>query len=240
MEDYKVNLVEGETPSTAEKEETVLQNAGVNTDSGNTTYKVDLSKPPEKQEDAIPEQSTDEIPVRNESESSEKVEEEVRSTEEPSEEEKEEVVLELVEEDTTETQVENITETKVEEAPAQEAVDNKIELPENIQKVVEFMEETGGSLEDYVRLNADYSTVDEDTLLKEYYKQSKSHLDNDEIDFLIEDNFSYDEEIDDDRDIRRTKLAYKEELVKAYSLNNFHFFGEEWKRKMVNKKYKKN
>ncbi len=215
MEDYKVNLVEGETPSTAEKEETVLQNAGVNTDSGNTTYKVDLSKPPEKQEDAIPEQSTDEIPVRNESESSEKVEEEVRSTEEPSKEEKEEVVLELVEEDTTETQVENITETKAEEAPAQEAVDNKIELPENIQKVVEFMQETGGSLEDYVRLNADYSTVDEDTLLKEYYKQSKSHLDNDEIDFLIEDNFSYDEEIDDDRDIRRKKLAYKEELVKA-------------------------
>ena len=84
------------------------------------------------------------------------MEEEVRSTEEPSKEEKEEVVLELVEEDTTETQVENITETKAEEAPAQEAVDNKIELPENIQKVVEFMQETGGSLEDYVRLNADY------------------------------------------------------------------------------------
>ena len=77
------------------------------------------------------------------------------------------------------------------------------------------MQETGGSLEDYVRLNADYSNVDNSTLLKEYYKQTKSHLDNDEVDFLIEDNFSYDEDLDDDRDIKRKKLAYKEEIVKA-------------------------
>jgi hypothetical protein len=102
-----------------------------------------------------------------------------------------------------------------EEELQQEEVAPKIDLPENIQKLVNFMEETGGSLEDYVRLNTDYSSVDNKTLLTEYYKQTKSHLDNDEINFLIEDNFSFDEDIDDERDVRRKKLAYKEEIAKA-------------------------
>jgi hypothetical protein len=214
MEDYKVNLVEDENPSAAEKEETVLENAGVDTKSDNTTHKVDLSKPPKTEEkDAVQEQSTDEVPVRNESEVSEKVEEEVRSAEEPTEQE-EETVLELIEEETEENIEEPVNETK-EQEQVEETKENNIELPENIQKVVEFMQETGGSLEDYVRLNADYSNVDDSVLLKEYYKQTKSHLNNDEVDFLIEDNFSFDEEVDDDREIRRKKLAYKEEIVKA-------------------------
>ena len=214
MSDYKVNLVEDENPSTAEREETVLENAGVDTKSEDGTYKVDLREPPKTKENAVQEQSTDEVPVRNESESSEKVEEEVRSTEKSSEEK--ETVLELIEDKDTEAPEpeETTVEETVEEA-VQEAKDKNIELPENIQKVVEFMQETGGSLEDYVRLNADYSNVDNSTLLKEYYKQTKSHLDNDEVDFLIEDNFSYDEDLDDDRDIKRKKLAYKEEIVKA-------------------------
>jgi hypothetical protein len=214
MSDYKVNLVEDENPSAAEREETVLENAGVDTKSEDGTYKVDLREPPKTKENAVQEQSTDEVPVRNESESSEKVEEEVRSTEKPSEEK--ETVLELIEDKDTEAPEpeETTVEETVEEA-VQEAKDKNIELPENIQKVVEFMQETGGSLEDYVRLNADYSNVDNSTLLKEYYKQTKSHLDNDEVDFLIEDNFSYDEDLDDDRDIKRKKLAYKEEIVKA-------------------------
>ena len=89
------------------------------------------------------------------------------------------------------------------------------QLPDNIQKVVDFMHDTGGNLEDYVRLNADYSNVNNDTLLKEYYKKTKPHLDNDEIDFLLEDNFSYDEDIDDERDVRKRKLALKEEVAKA-------------------------
>ena len=77
------------------------------------------------------------------------------------------------------------------------------------------MEETGGTVEDYVRLNADYSNIDNNTLLREYYKQSKPYLDQSEINLLIEDNFKYDEEIDDERDIRRKKLAFKEEVAKA-------------------------
>ena len=82
------------------------------------------------------------------------------------------------------------------------------------------MEDTGGSIEEYVRLNADYSNVDNNTLLKEYYKSTKSHLDNDEINFLIEDRFSYDEDVDDDRDIRKKKLAMKEEIAKAKKFLN--------------------
>jgi hypothetical protein len=89
------------------------------------------------------------------------------------------------------------------------------QLPDNIEKLVSFMEETGGTVEDYVRLNKDYSNVDSDILLKEYYKQTRPHLTIDEIDFLIEDNFDYDEEIDDERDVRKRKLAFKEEVAKA-------------------------
>jgi len=88
-------------------------------------------------------------------------------------------------------------------------------LPENINKLVSFMEETGGTVEDYVRLNHDYSSVNNEALLKEYYKKSRPHLDSEEIDFLMEDEFSYDEDEDDERDIRKKKLAFKEEVAKA-------------------------
>ena len=88
-------------------------------------------------------------------------------------------------------------------------------LPENVEKLVSFMEDTGGTVEDYVRLNADYSEVNNDTLLKEYYKKRKPHLDDDEINFLLEDSFSYDEDLDEERDIRRKKLAFKEEVQEA-------------------------
>jgi hypothetical protein len=88
------------------------------------------------------------------------------------------------------------------------------ELPEGIDKLVKFMEETGGTVQDYARLNADYSNIDNNTLLKEYYKQTKPHLDQEDVDILLDD-FSYDEEIDEDRDIRKKKIAFKEEVAKA-------------------------
>jgi hypothetical protein len=88
-------------------------------------------------------------------------------------------------------------------------------LPDNIEKLVSFMEETGGTVEDYVRLNADYSSVSSETLLKEYYRKSRPHLDAEEIQFIMEENFSYDEEEDEERDIKRKKLAFKEEVNKA-------------------------
>ena len=89
------------------------------------------------------------------------------------------------------------------------------DVPENLEKLVSFMKETGGTIDDYARLNADYSNVDGEALLKEYYKQAKPHLDSEEIDFVIEDNFNFDEDLDEARDIRKKKLAYKEEVAKA-------------------------
>lgn len=95
------------------------------------------------------------------------------------------------------------------EQPATEA------LPEGVQKLVDFMAETGGSLEDYVMLNRDVSQLDDKALLHEFYSRTKSHLNKEEINFLIEDNFDYDEDLDSDRDIRRKKLAFKEEVNAA-------------------------
>ena len=87
-------------------------------------------------------------------------------------------------------------------------------LPENIEKLVSFMEETGGTIDDYVRLNTDYSSVSEDALIKEYYKKTKPYLESEDIDLMLED-YTYDEELDEDRDIRKKKIAYKEEVAKA-------------------------
>ena len=108
--------------------------------------------------------------------------------------------------------------TEVEKEPVQEPVvkqQQQVVLPDNVEKLVEFMHETGGNLQDYVRLNADYSSVDEDTLLQEYYKNSKPHLSPEDLTFVMEENFSYDKDIDEERDIRRKKLAKKEEVAKA-------------------------
>ena len=152
--------------------------------------------------------------------------------EEPKEEVKEEVkdevpvLEEIVEEDpkvkteaevkeTVDEQVEKLQD-KVEEA-VEEAQQTGQELPENIQKVADFINETGGSLEDYVRLNQDYSNVDDNTLLREYYKQTKSHLTDDEISFMMEDQFAIDEEADDEKDQKRKKLALKEQVANAKS-----------------------
>ena len=87
-------------------------------------------------------------------------------------------------------------------------------LPENIEKLVAFMEETGGTIEDYTRLNADYSSIDDTTLLKEYYKKTKPYLESEDISLLLED-YDYDEDLDEEKDIRKKKLAFKEEVAKA-------------------------
>jgi len=96
-----------------------------------------------------------------------------------------------------------------------ESIETGVELPENVQKLMSFMEETGGDLNDYVKLNKDYSQMDNQTLLKEYYKTTKPHLESDEVDFIMEDKFSYDEELDEEKDIRRKKLAMKEQVAEA-------------------------
>jgi len=181
----------------------------------NDIIKVDLT--PKKEEDAIQEQSTDASVLRTE-----QPEVGLPEVVERNEEQKvvtQEVVEEnpIVIQEITEEEVEAEAVQLVEEANA--AIENQEttgkQLPENIEKLVSFMEETGGSVEDYVRLNADYSNVDNTTLLKEYYKNTRPHLDAEEVSFLIEDAFSWDEDIDDERDIKKKKLAFKEEVAKA-------------------------
>ena len=178
--------------------------------------KVDLT--PKKEEDAIQEQSTDESVLRTEQpevglqEVVEENEEPTVVTEEVNEEEKVTVIQEITDEEVVE-ETAKLTE-EVNEAIEDKETTGK-QLPENIENLVSFMEETGGSVEDYVRLNADYSKVDNNTLLKEYYKTTRPHLDTEEVSFLIEDAFSWDEDIDDERDIKKKKLAFKEEVAKA-------------------------
>ena len=199
MEVENEKVVEETTQATTEQvDESKFESAG-----DDSVVKVDLSVPPLEQ----------------------KVETEVVA-----EEKSEEAVTEVVSETETETQVE----TEVQDAPVleeitEEEVEEQVEeaiaeaeatgkpLPENIQKLMDFMDETGGDLSDYVKLNQDYSKLDDQDLLYEYYKQTKPHLDTEEINFLMEDTFSFDEDVDDDRDIRRKKLALKEQVASAKS-----------------------
>ena len=189
-----------------------------------TIAKVDLTKPeatgeitpdvikvqiPKKEEDAIQTQETNDsdaiIKEQPDGVDSKKVVEEIRTTEE---------VKSPIQEITAEEK-EEIKEIKKEVAEAKK--DEKVlgkPLPENIEKLVNFMEETGGDIQDYVRLNADYSNIDNKSLIKEYYKSSKPYLDVEDMDLMLED-FDYDDEMDEPKEIRKKKLAFKEEVAKA-------------------------
>ena len=135
----------------------------------------------------------------------------------------EEVITETTQEEISETEVPALEEITDEETVTEEEVIEALDaneesgkaIPENVQKLMDFMDETGGDLEDYVKLNKDTSGLNDQEALREYYQRTKPHLDSDEISFLIEDGFSYDEDIDDDRDIKRKKLALKEQVAEA-------------------------
>ena len=176
-----------------------------------TVTKLDLSK---KKEDAVQEPSTDEVPVLNQPETSGEVE---KGTPESKPEGTTEEVTSSDDGGEQEVVIQEITEEEVKPVVEQTEDKVKVNLPEGVDKLVKFIEETGGDLQDYVRLNADYSNVDDKALLKEYYKKTKPHLDDEEIDFVMEENFLYDEDLDDERDIKLKKLAQKEEVSKARS-----------------------
>ena len=182
----------------------------------NEIHKVDLGKKEEVKEEikekvknAVQTQETNDsnaiVEEKKDETSSKEVVEEVRSTPEKT---VESPILEIIEDETK--KVEN----EYKEAVRDEKVLGK-QLPENIEKLVSFMEETGGNVEDYVRLNRDYSNIDDNALLREYYKNTKSHLNQEEIEFIMDDNFSYDEDMDEERDVKKKKLAFKEEIAKA-------------------------
>jgi hypothetical protein len=181
------------------------------------------------QANAVQEQSTDEVPVRDEPAVSEEVPEQniEAAVEEPAREEKRVQDEQPVQEEVVEQEsaLQEITDEEVEEVAEQleEDVATAIEesakaganLPENIQKVVDFMDETGGTLEDYVRLNTDYSQLNEDQLLREYYETKYKAYDREDIDFLLNDKFAYDEDLDDEREVRLKKIERKRALSEA-------------------------
>jgi len=188
--------------------------------------KVDLTK--KEENNAIQEQSTDEISVRDEPKTSEGVQE--QNNEKPIKEStgennndapevKVESPIELVEDEKDNTEVARVEPSNEDTSSplGQKEIlqENKTqELPENIEKLLKFMEETGGSIQDYARLNADYSNVDNNTLIREYYKQTKPHLNVDDVNILLEE-FNYDKEEEEPKDIRKKQIAYKEEVAKA-------------------------
>jgi len=203
------NVVEETTQATEQPvEETKFESAG-----DDSVMKIDLNKPPTPKENENKEDNPVDEGVAGVDENADTTEkqEEVQ----PEAEAQETPVLEEITEEEVKEQTEELTE-EVEEAVA-EAQEAGTSLPENLQKVVDFMEETGGGLEDYVRLNQDYSSYDDMSVLREYYKQTKSHLTDDEISFLMEDSFSYDEEVDEEREVKKKKIALKEQVANAKS-----------------------
>jgi len=226
MEEKDENVVEETTQKNQQDpgdenvvkvDESKFESAG-----NDNVLKVDLSKPPtpkqEKNEEPkenteVETSSTNDSGVAAESENAdttqeqEKVQQEAEAQESP--------VLEEITEESTEEEIAEV-EQQVEEAVAEAEATGK-PIPENLQKLMDFMEETGGDLNDYVKLNQDYSGLEDKDLLYEYYKQTRPHLDNEEINFLMEDQFSYDEEEDDEREIKRKKLALKEQVANAKS-----------------------
>ena len=223
MAEIKAKVVDAEEPSIQEKEEAVQKPSSFDEDSG--MYKVNLNEPKQEQ-DAVQEQETEDGVLRGSSENEEageKTEVELQDIREEKEIEETPILEEVIEDDETSDDkapvVAEQEESKVEtvKEPKEETKEPVVDYPENVIDLVKFMNETGGTLEDYVRLNADYTNVDENTLLVEYYKQTKPHLSYDEIQFLMEDEFSFDQEIDEERTIKRKKLALKEEVAKAKS-----------------------
>ena len=181
-------------------------------DKDSDTIKLDLGKLKNPQADANTKQEATEVVADQQAEPVQKVEAEVPQQPEPVQAE-ESFLEEITEEEVVEAAEE--LEEQVEQAIVEQAAG--VELPENIQKVVEFMNDTGGSLQDYVKLNTDYSQLNESQLLREYYETTRPHLDKEDVDFIMEDKFAFDEDIDEERDIRRKKLAKREELAKAKS-----------------------
>jgi len=208
MAEKEEPIADGETGKIKIKKKEVKQPDGNETKGNVTKVAAKMKKPAETVEPTVTK-----VDLNNPSE--ERPAEEVKPEAETQEVEKQDAPV--VEEITNET-VEQVEEVAVEAAEAiKESMETGEPLPENIQKLVNFMDETGGDLNDYVKLNRNYSDMDNQDILYEHYRQTKPHLNAEEINFLLEDQFSFDEDIDDDREIRRKKLALKEQVANAKS-----------------------
>ena len=213
--------VDNEPKSKKETEQAVLDKAVEKGEIDPQSAGKESDETPKINLDAVQKQSTDEVPVRNESGTSEEVQKEnkEKKVEEPAGEDKQEespieiIKEEKIEEGTSQPKVDTNA-AKVNEIPEQKEKAPEQKLPEDIDKLVKFMDDTGGSLEDYVNMNRDVSTLSDAELLRQYYSQAKP-WDSKEISEYMEDNFTYDEETEEPKEIRAKKRAYKEELHNA-------------------------
>lgn len=177
--------------------------------------KIDLNK---KEKNAVPEQESKKEVLQSTEQSKETGEKtEVGLQEMGSTHKKPEKPTEEKEEEITVINANKNINTKSVEENLKNQQSNSDELPENVDKLVKFMKETGGNIEDYLRLNADYSNIEDTALLKEYYKSNKPYLTQEEIELQLEDKFAYDEDYDDEKTVLRKRAAIKEEVEKAKS-----------------------
>jgi len=95
-----------------------------------------------------------------------------------------------------------------------------VELPEDVSKYLKYKQDTGRGINDFYELQKDIDGMDDDIVLAKYYESTEEGLDSDDIQDIIEDKFSYDEDLDDERDVRKIKLAKKRELAKAKTFLN--------------------
>jgi len=212
-EETQVKVAEDENPSTAEQETKVLKKMGADIGEESIT-KVDLRQTKEET-DAVQEQSTDESVSRGSSTDEKTGEETKVELQEVQQEEGQLTLEEVIDEETKEETKEEPKEEVSEKPIEQTEVQNEVNIPDNIHDLVQFMNETGGTVEDFVNLNKDYTSYDNNEIIKEYYNKTKPHLNSEEVNFLIEDGFLYDEEIDDPREIKRKQVAYKEQVAEA-------------------------
>jgi len=205
--DFKLKSKKKTPKKLGEKEEQSIKKVVINPKEPLIELEDNITKVElKKEDDAIQIGETKEVSVGESSGDSTKVGEPVQKSNETTE--RISPISEVTEEEVKQV------EKEVKEAIRDEKVLGK-KLPENIEKLVNFMEETGGTIEDYTRLNADYSNINEEALLKEFYKKSKPHLNDEEVGFVMEENFYYDEEVDEERDVKRKKLAKKEAIAEA-------------------------
>ncbi len=93
--------------------------------------------------------------------------------------------------------------------------ENTESLPEEVSKYLDFKKKTGRGFNDFVKVNKNYDEISDEQLLKEYYSLTESDLDNEDIQYLMNDKFGYDEDLDDEKDVKKKNIAKKREVSKA-------------------------
>jgi hypothetical protein len=190
-------------------------------------FKVDLSKPPVKEEEAkVQEPETTEAEPQSE--------EVAEVKEDNTVEQKEEVVVEEQQPKSTETEQK---EKKPQELTKEDIINDYLtdryqinakeledvlsnneevlDLPEEVEKYLQYKEQTNRGLKDFVKANEDVSEYEDQALLREYYMQTNPELDDNDISYLINEKYKVDENVDTESDRRRKSLEKKQELHRA-------------------------